>query len=313
MGTPDFSVTILKALEAANTDYEIAAVVTQPDKPAGRGKKLLAPPVKEYAIEKGFKVYQPINLKDEDWYAELELLNIDVAVVAAYGRILPVEILSLPTHGCVNVHASLLPAYRGAAPIQWAIRNRDKETGITLMQMDEHMDTGDILTQDKLKISGKETTGSLFEKLAVLGAKMIIRDLSGICEGSIVGVSQRHDQATYAPMFERRDKEIDWKNSAESIEALIRSYLPESGCYTYLNGKKLTFFKTNITEYVSQKTPGTIVKVTKESFLVQTGSVCLEILEVQHPGKKRVSCRDFLNGYILNEGDIFESKSEMER
>lgn len=282
-------------------------VFTQPDKPTGRGRKTVAPPVKSFALDKNLTVYQPEDLVSEKWKKLLEGAKADVAVVAAYGRILPEALLKTTTAGFINVHASILPNYRGAAPIQWAIRNRDTQTGITLMQMDAHMDTGDILSQETLDIAQDDTTGQLFERLAILGAKMLIRDLPGIVNGTITPTKQDHNLATYSPAFPAEDERVCWEQSAEDLHALIRAYLPETGCYTFLDGKRFKLFTTAYSTDNTEQPPGTIVAVYKDRFSVQTGDGLLEVFEVQAPGKKRMQTRDYLNGYPLKPGTLFDS------
>lgn len=305
MGTPPFAVTILEALLQAN--HDIVAVFTQPDKPSGRGRKTVFPPVKTYALDKGLPLYQPTELAAEEWPDLLQRFEADVAVVAAYGRILPEPLLHTTKAGFVNVHASLLPAYRGAAPIQWALRNGDATTGITLMQMDAHMDTGDILVQESLAIDVNETSGSLFARLATLGADMLVRHLPDIVSGRIIGEPQNGALATYAPAFPRDDERINWQHSATAIHALIRAYLPETGCYSIIDGNRLKLFTTEVQAGEQKAEPGTVVAVHKDHFSVQTGDGFLLIYDVQPPGKKKMSSRDFLNGYSLKIGARFDS------
>ena len=237
MGTPDFAVPTLEALIGAG--HELAAVVTQPDKPKGRGKAVLMTPVKERALECGIPVYQPKRVREPEFLDVLRKLNPDVIVVVAFGQILPREILTLPPFGCVNVHASLLPKYRGAAPIQWAVIDGETVSGVTTMQMNEGLDTGDILEQEEISLDPEETGGSLFEKLASLGGKMILSTLKGLEDGSIIPRAQGEMTTPYAKMLTKAMGEIDWSMDAASIERLVRGLNPWPSAYTYVNGKTL--------------------------------------------------------------------------
>lgn len=303
MGTPAFAVTILEALVKAG--HDIVCCYTQPDRPKGRGKKLLPPPVKTFAIEQGIAVRQPTDLKDEAVREELVAWQADMAVVAAYGRILPVTLLDALPQGFLNVHASLLPAYRGAAPIQWAIRNGDRMTGISLMRMEAGMDTGAVYVSEGLPIASNETSGSLFEKCAQLGASMVVRYLPEIASGALSPVPQDETMATYAPMFDRADERIDWTLDAEHLTALNRAYLPESGTYSTLDGQRLKLMAVAPVP-LGEGAPGEIIAIDKDSFTVATGKGALRVTEIQPAGKQRMTVQAFLNGRDLALGQRFE-------
>lgn len=312
MGTPEFSVTILEGLVQAG--YNVVQVVTQPDRPMGRGKKLTSPPVKVYAESKGLSLWQPTDLKDTTWVECFRETGADIAIVAAYGRILPAALLESLPLGFVNVHASILPTYRGAAPIQWAVRNGDTESGISLMQMDSGMDTGDILAQKSIMLSDKETTGSLFERMAQLGRELLLEKLPEIAEGNIEAKAQDESKATYAPMFTDEDEEINWMESAKAIAQKLRAYLPDTGNYSYLEGQRLKFFDVEALEdHNKEYSPGQIIHITKKSFRVQTGDGSLEVFEVQPPGKRRMPSHAFLNGNKLEIGAQFGPKNRRDK
>ena len=294
MGTPDFAVQSLDALVQAG--HIVAAVITQPDRPKGRGNKLAFSEVKTRALKLGLLVYQPTNVKDAAFLELLKSFEADVIVVVAYGRILPQEILDLPKYGCINVHGSLLPAYRGAAPIQRAVLDGCRESGVTIMQMDAGMDTGDILMQGSVPIGEEDTSGTMFEKLAVLGGELLVKTLDALAEGTLEPRKQAEEQATYAARILKEDEAIDWNKPAHEIFCQIRGLAPAPGAYTMWNGGRLKIWKSRIQERESGKMPGTVVAVGKDSFTVQTGQGCLEILELQPAGKKSMTARDFGNG-----------------
>ncbi len=302
MGTPDFAVPTLEALIGAG--HELAAVVTQPDKPKGRGKAVLMTPVKEKALECGIPVYQPKKVREPEFLDVLRELNPDVIVVVAFGQILPREILTLPPFGCVNVHASLLPKYRGAAPIQWAVIDGEPVSGVTTMQMNEGLDTGDILEQEEISLDLEETGGSLFEKLAVLGGKMILSTLKGLEDGSLVPRAQGEMTTPYAKMLTKAMGEIDWSMDAASIERLVRGLNPWPSAYTYVDGKTLKIWKARVEAGEAGKEPGQ-VRVTKDRLLVETGDGVLSILELQLEGKKRMEAAAFLRGFTIETGKKF--------
>ncbi len=302
MGTPDFAVPTLEALIGAG--HELAAVVTQPDKPKGRGKAVLMTPVKEKALECGIPVYQPKRVREPEFLDVLRKLNPDVIVVVAFGQILPREILTLPPFGCVNVHASLLPKYRGAAPIQWAVIDGETVSGVTTMQMNEGLDTGDILEQEEISLDPEETGGSLFEKLASLGGKMILSTLKGLEDGSIIPRAQGEMTTPYAKMLTKAMGEIDWSMDAASIERLVRGLNPWPSAYTYVNGKTLKIWKARVEAGEAGNEPGQ-VRVTKDRLLVETGNGVLSILELQLEGKKRMEAAAFLRGFSIETGRKF--------
>lgn len=306
MGTPDFSVGALEALiEAGHT---VTAVVTQPDKPKGRGKEMQFPPVKECAIRHGIPVFQPAKIKAPEAVAQLREYPADVYVVAAFGQILSREILEMPKYGCLNIHASLLPKYRGAAPIQWAIINGEKETGITIMQMDEGLDTGDMLLQKAVMIDEKETGESLHDKLMVEGAALIVEALAGLEAGVLRPEKQEGEQSCYAKMLTKSLGKIDFNRPARETECLIRGLNSWPSAYTYLNGKTLKIWDADLSAEDGGGDPGIITEVGKDYFTVGTGKGGLTIRSVQAEGKKRMSVRDFLLGNPLKAGDQLGEK-----
>jgi methionyl-tRNA formyltransferase len=301
MGTPDFAVPTLQML--IDEGHNIAAVVTQPDRPKGRGNKMVAPPVKELAMEYDLPVLQPTRVKgDEDFYNHIKALNPDVIIVVAFGQILPKAILELPRLGCINVHGSLLPAYRGAAPIQWAIINREEKTGVTIMYMDEGIDTGDMIYKKEMPIFAHDTYLSLQERMKDVGAKALKEILPAIENGQINREKQDSKEATYAPMIDKNLGEIDWKKSAKEIEALIRGLTPWIVTYTYYQSVPVKIWRAEVVEENTSKQPGTLLKMDKEGFYVQTGDGQLYILEVQLPNKKRMDVSEFIKGNSLEEG-----------
>lgn len=302
MGTPDFATGTLE--EIVKAGHEVVGVVTQPDKPKGRGKTMMPTPVKETALKYDLPVYQPKKVRESEFVELLRSLNPDVMVVAAFGQIITKEILDMPKYGCINVHASLLPAYRGAAPIQWAVINGDKESGVTIMQMDEGIDTGDMIEKAVVPIAEDETGGSLFDKLSHTGAKLCVKVLKDLEEGTAVREKQPEESTTpYAKMIDKKMGEVDWKKSAKEIEQLIRGLNPWPSAYTKLHGKTLKIWKANVLSETSQMNPGQIARVTKDGFAVQTGQGILEIQELQLEGKKRMDTSSFLRGYPLAEGE----------
>ena len=303
MGTPDFAVPPLTALVEAG--HEGAAVVTQPDKPKGRGKAVLMTPVKEKALSYGIPVYQPARIKkDEEFLKTLREINPDAIVVAAFGQILPKEILELPKYGCVNIHASLLPKYRGAAPIQWAVIDGEKESGITTMMMDVGLDTGDMLDRTVIPLAEDETGGSLFEKLSRAGGPLILKTLEALENGTAVRTKQPEEGATYAGMLDKSLGNIDWTQSAAKIERLIRGLNPWPSAYTGYKGKTMKLWAADVLEGTFEGVPGEIIKVEKERFLVRTGDGALAVKELQLEGKKRMDAASFLRGFSLEEGEI---------
>lgn len=304
MGTPDFAVGTLEELIKAG--HEIIGVVTQPDKPKGRGKTLMPTPVKGVALKHQIPVYQPKKVREKEFTEALRNLSPDVIVVAAFGQIITKEILEIPRFGCINVHASLLPAYRGAAPIQWAVINGEKESGVTIMQMDEGLDTGDMIDKVVVPLAQDETGGSLFDKLSQAGARLCVKVLKDLEEGKAVREKQPEESTTpYASMISKKMGEINWSQSAGSIEQLIRGLDPWPSAYTKLQGKTLKLWKARVVEEKQEKgRPGEVVQVEKEAFFVQTGEGILKIEELQMEGKKRMDTGAFLRGFQLTCGEI---------
>lgn len=301
MGTPDFAVGPLKALIEAG--HEICAVVTQPDRQKGRGKEVSPSPVKECAVKYGIPVLTPVKIKAAEAVEELKKYPADIFVVAAFGQILSEEILNMPKYGCVNIHASLLPKYRGAAPIQWSIIDGEKETGVTIMQMDKGLDTGDILFQEKVPIAEEETGESLFDKLAETGAKLIVEALAKIERGEAVPVKQEDNNSCYAKMLTKSVGKIDWNKSAAEIERLIRGLNSWPSAYTEYKGKQLKIWKAEVLPHIEGE-PGKIAKVTKDAVIVCTKDGALSLQEIQLEGKKRMSTKEFLLGRTFEEGEI---------
>lgn len=294
MGTPDFSV---PALENIAKKYEVVAVVTQQDRPKGRGHKMQYTPVKEKAIELEIPVYQPKRVKDHEFVDILKTLKPDVIVVIAFGQILSKEILELPKYGCINVHASLLPKYRGAAPIQWAVINGDKKSGVTTMYMAEGLDTGDIIDTSEIVLDEKETGGSLFDKLADLGGKLILNTLDKLETGTATRTRQDDARSTYAGKITKELGKIDFTKSAAEIERLIRGLNPWPSAFTYMDDKMLKIWNADVLEETVEEAPGTITEVNKKFIKVATGEGYLLLKEIQLEGKKRMNVTSFLNGY----------------
>ena len=303
MGTPDFAVGTLEALIQAG--HELIGVVTQPDKPKGRGKSLMATPVKEVALKHQIPVYQPQKVRETEFTENLRRLAPDVIVVAAFGQIITKEILEIPRYGCINVHASLLPAYRGAAPIQWAVIYGEKESGVTIMQMDEGLDTGDMIDKVVVPLAEDETGGSLFDKLSQAGAGLCVKVLKDLEEGKAVREKQPEESTTaYASMISKKMGEVNWNESAKSIEQLIRGLNPWPSAYTKLQGKTLKLWQAQVEEQEEEGRPGEILRVEKDAFYVKTGKGLLKIKEVQLEGKKRMDTGAFLRGFHLNTGEL---------
>ena len=302
MGTPDFAVpTLEKIIEAG---HEVLAVVTQPDKAKGRGKKVLFSPVKEKALEHDLPVYQPRRAREPEFIEQMRELNPDVMVVVAFGQILPKDILDIPKYGCINVHASLLPKYRGAAPIQWAVINGEKISGVTTMQMDVGLDTGDMLLKTEVELEQDETGGSLFDKLSTLGGALLIETLEKIEAGGIHPEKQDDSQAgEYARTLDKALGNVDFTKSAVELERLIRGLNPWPSAYTFYNGKTMKLWKAEVVSG-GDVTPGQILSVDKQSFTVQTGEGALRILELQLEGKKRMDAGAFLRGCTLTVGEM---------
>ena len=301
MGTPDFSVGTLEALVEAG--HEVVLAVTQPDKPKGRGKEMQFTPVKECALKYNIPVYQPRRVREPECIEELRKYEADIMVVVAFGQILPKDILEMTKYGCVNVHASLLPKYRGAAPIQWSIIDGEEVTGVTTMQMNEGLDTGDMLLKVEIPIEVKETGGSLHDKLAEAGAKLCVETLKGLEAGNITPIPQGETTTSYAKMLDKQLGNIDWSKSGVEIERLIRGLSPWPSAYTNWNDKVMKIWDAECVSVNTDATPGEIIEVKKDSFLVQTGNGALEVRELQIPGKKRMDAGAFLRGYQVKEGE----------
>ena len=299
MGTPDFAEENLKAIYEAG--HEILSVVTNPDRPKGRGMKLIATPVKQYAQEKEIKIYQPQKVKgNTEFIEEIKSQKPDVICVVPYGKILPNEILEIPKYGCINVHASLLPKYRGAAPIQWAVLNGDKTTGVTTMYMDTGMDTGDMILKEEVQIGEYETTGELWERLSKIGAKLLVKTLKEIESGTVKREKQGTDY-TMAPMLEKSMAQIDWENqTAEQIKNLVRGLNPIMGAYTYVNDKKIKFWKVElkpITEEIAKKENGTVILADcKKGLEFKAKDGIIKVIEIQGENGKRMKAEDYLRG-----------------
>lgn len=304
MGTPDFAVGSLQAL-CESGKHEILAVVTQPDRPKGRGNKLLQTPVKEYALAQGLTVYQPQKVKTPEFVELLHGLQPELIVVAAFGQFLSKEILELPKYGCINVHASLLPKYRGAAPIQYAIIKGEKESGVTIMQMDIGMDTGAMLDKVVVPIAENTTMGELHDALREQGAALLLQVIDKIATGTAVAEPQDDAQATYATLLDRSMEHIDWSKTAQEVHNLIRGFNPAPSTFTKLpNGKSLKIWGSKMTDKSSAAAAGTVIATGKHSFFVACGEGVLEITEVQPESKKRMPAQVFLNGRGVQEGDL---------
>mgnify|MGYP000867905932 CR=1 FL=1 len=304
MGTPEFAVYSLKALL---TQHEVLAVVTQPDKPRGRGKKLVPTPVKAYALEQGLKVYQPEKVNDPAFVSLLEELNPEVIAVTAFGQILPEGILNIPKYGCINVHGSLLPKYRGAAPMQWSIMEGETVTGITTMFMAKGMDTGDMLLKTEVEITPEDTFASVHDKMAEAGAVLLLDTLAAMQAGTVERVPQNHEAATYAPMITKETGHIDWKKSAEEIINLMRGLDPAPGAYSIYVDTPLKLFRgTKAEGLYHQGQPGEVVDITKKGFVVKCGDGALTITELQATGKKRMSADAYLRGHAIKQGVLLQ-------
>lgn len=305
MGTPDFAVPSLEFL--INSSYNLLCVITQPDRMKGRGRKRMPPPVKIAALKANIKVVQPEKINDEKVINTLRELAPDIIIVAAYGQILSDNVLAIPKEGCINVHASILPQYRGAAPIQWAIINGEKETGITTMLMDQGMDTGDILLQEKIEILSDETAGSLHDKLSILGAHTLEQTLEQLELGVLKAKEQDHTKATYAPMLKKDDGLIKWNTEAENIYNLIRGTNPWPGSYTFLDGRQLKIHEAKVYESsVCKGKPGQVLGLEKDKGILvscKKGVILLSI--VQPPGKREMNAWDYVLGYPVKIGSIF--------
>lgn len=294
LGTPEFAVPSLQAL--LRGPHQVVAVVCQPDKPRGRGKVLSPPPIKMLAAESGLPILQPSSVRTEEFHAELKGFAPDVLVVVAYGKILPTPLLELPRLGAINVHGSLLPHYRGAAPIQWAVINGDKETGITIMQMDAGMDTGAILCQVTTAIGPEETSGDLFIRLAQLGGETLGRALDQLNGGLLKPRAQEHSSATTAPMLRKEMGHLDWRLPAQRLHSLMRGLDPWPSAYGFINETRYRFFRPDVVTLHTDAEPGTLLRADDLGLLVATGEHCLRIQEIQPEGKKRMEVATYLRG-----------------
>ena len=327
MGTPDFALESLKSLYEAK--YDIIGVVTNVDKPKGRGMKMVASPVKEYAIEKKLQVYQPVKVRNNpEFLEEVKKLNPDLICVVAYGKILPQELLDIPKYGCVNVHGSLLPEYRGAAPIQWAVLNGDKKTGVTTMFMNAGMDTGDMILKEEVEIGDDETTGELWDRLKMIGANLLIKTVKEIENGTATRTKQP-EEGTMAPMLSKEMAKIDWENkTAQEIKNLVRGLNPIMGAYTFLDGKKIKFWKVQtLTEnellekfqelkeykyHLNKMQAGTVLfSDEKKGLFIKANEGILQVLEIQGENSKRMAISDFLRGNKIDVGYILGTEEKL--
>lgn len=306
MGTPDFAACALEKL--VNSKHEIELVVTKPDCYRGKNKSPYSE-VKEVALEHNLPIYQPEKIKDPEAVSKLYEYKPDVIVVIAYGQMLSKNILTLPKYGCVNVHASLLPKYRGAAPIQWAVLNGDEVTGVTTMRMDEGMDTGDIIMQEEYRLDPKETSGSLFDKLMELGGDLLLKTLDALEDGSAVFTKQDEEKATKTRMIRKEMGVIDFNKSADELAWFVRGMTPWPSAYTGYNGKKLKLFDVEAIDTLDGYTaePGKVAKVEKDTFYVGTGSGFLKVISLQLEGKRLMDAGEFLRGNKIEEGDMFNA------
>jgi len=307
MGTPLFAVPSLTALIEAG--YDMAAVVTRPDKPRGRGLATLPCAVKEIALKRGIRVLEPRNIRDEGFISELRGMAPDFIVVVAYGRILPEPILEIPPRGCINLHASILPRYRGAAPVNWAIVNGEKETGVSTMLMDAGMDTGPVLRTERVAIGDDDTAEDLAERLSTTGAHLLTETLALIAEGRIHAVAQDDKAATYAPMLKKKDGRIDWAKSASEVKNLMRGLSPWPGAYTAWKGMILKIHSgglSTISSSDNKAMPGTVVDITGDSIIVKCGDSAFEITGLQPENRRKMSAGDFIKGYRITKGEVFD-------
>ena len=306
MGTPEFAVPSLKAL--LDKDENVVCVVTQPDRPKGRGRKVMPPPVKELALQASIPVLQPDRIKGGDFLAELSDYKPDIIALTAYGNILPDNIINLPPLGTINVHGSLLPKYRGAAPIQWALIKGEKETGITIMQMDEGVDTGDILLQEKIAIEPADTAGTLFIKLAELGGAALVKAIDLLRRDKLEPIKQNEEQACLAPLLKKEDGLVDWSQTAEQISGLIRGLDPWPTTYTTLSGKRLRLFSPEVIDKSSYQSTfsdaGIVCRADRDGLLVTTGGDCLLIKEIQAEGSRRMGVDAYISGNPIEPGTL---------
>lgn len=308
MGTPEIAATVLKSVLASG--HEVIAVVTQTDKPKGRGHEMAFPPVKEVALEAGIPVLQPQRAKDEAFIEELRALNPDIILVAAYGKLLPKAILDMPKFGCINVHASLLPKYRGASPIQWAVLNGDEKSGVTIMHMAESMDTGDIIMTEEVVLAADETAGTLHDKLAEIGGPLLVTAMNALETGRAPRIRQNDEEATHVKMLDKTMGNMDFTKSAFQLERWIRGLNPWPTAYTKLDGKMLKLWKAEVISPEAlgreekNNMPGTVLAINKDSFDILTGEGGLRIKELQLEGKRKMTAEEFLRGFKLEVGTV---------
>jgi len=303
MGTPEFAVPSLAAL--FDNGEQVVLVITQPDRPRGRGRKMSPPPVRVVAEKAGIPVLQPAKIKTADFLEQIHSYSPDLIVVAAYGRILPKSLIELPTFGTINVHASLLPKYRGAAPIQWAVINGERQTGVTIMQMDEGLDTGDILLPGVVPIEENDTAGTLAIRLASLGGRLLIDTLNRLRDGTLEAVRQDDGQSTLAPPLTKENGRIDWSLPAFRISCLIRGLDPWPTAFSFLEKERIRFFKPSVLKDEVSAAPGTIIRAEEDGLVVATGENQLLVSEIQREGSRRMTVRDYLLGHSLEKGAVF--------
>lgn len=302
MGTPEFAVPCLQKI--IDEGYEVLAVVTQPDKPKGRGKKLAMPPVKELALKYNIDVYQPVKAREESFVEKLKEINPELIVVVAFGQILPKSILDIPKFGCVNVHASLLPKYRGAAPLNWVIINGEEKTGVTTMYMDVGLDTGDMILKSEIPLDDEITAGELHDKMMVQGAEVLKDTIDLISKGEAPREKQNDEETCYSPIMDKSLGNIDWSKSATDIHNLIRGVNPWPSAYTTYDKQTMKIWKTKVLDKLSEKTPGTILSVDKNGIEVSTGDKVLQISEIQMSGKKRMIVSEYIKGNDISTGIV---------
>ena len=302
MGTPDFAVPPLKALHQSS--HDVTLVVTQPDRPKGRGRVMASPSAKKAAEALGYHVIQPPDIRSETFEKQIKEIAPDLIVVVAYGKILPKHILDLPRIGTINIHASLLPKYRGPAPIQWAIINGEKETGVTTMFMDEGLDTGDILLSSKVEIAPSDTSATLHDRLALLGGDVLMRTLAALEVGDLKPTPQDHAHATHSTLLKKKDGQIDWNTSAEKLDAFIRGMTPWPGAFTFYQTRRLNIFSARPVSMDAAEKPGTVIKSFPDELRVATGKGALSILEIQGASGKRLQIKEFLKGSDISAGTV---------
>lgn len=298
MGTPEFAVPCLQKI--IDEGHEVLAVVTQPDKPKGRGKKLAMPPVKELALKYNIDVYQPVKAREESFVEKLKEINPELIVVVAFGQILPKSILDIPKFGCVNVHASLLPKYRGAAPLNWVIINGEEKTGVTTMYMDVGLDTGDMILKSEIPLDDEITAGELHDKMMIDGANVLKETIDLIAQGKAPREKQNDDETCYSPIMDKTLGNIDWNKSAKDIHNLVRGVNPWPSAYTTYENQTMKIWKTKVVDKNSDKAPGTILKVDKEGIEVNTGNGVIQIIEIQMSGKKRMVVSEYIKGNTIS-------------